>query len=369
MKLWFSFIKELKLASRGFYFYIEIFMALLILAVLLFAVPENFESKQTEYIHLNLPEMNKKIYLQKIKKMDINGSFEEVEIEVDNKLIQSKFYETEDKKIYIINEKDDLIKLADKNRKLGAVIKLNKNNKLEYEYYLQGYESKRLKNLYLISHIEDTDTLIKALENQDVRPLEADYDTLTDRENIIPIVLTFNGALMGLFIIAAYIFLDKQEGVIKAYAVTASSVWQYLLSKIGVLLVTSILSSLIVLLPIMGTQPNYLLLLLLLLTTGFFASSLGLLIASFYDNIMQAFGTIYLFMLVIIIPNIAYIIPGWDPIWVKILPSYPILYGFKEILLKNGDINYILKVSLGFLVVGLILFAISNRRYKKTLTV
>ena len=36
---------------------------------------------------------------------------------------------------------------------------------------------------------------------------------------------------MGFFIIAAYIFLDKKEGVIKAYAVTPSPVWKYLLSK------------------------------------------------------------------------------------------------------------------------------------------
>ncbi|MFW5787982.1 MAG: ABC transporter permease [Halanaerobiales bacterium] len=369
MKLWSSFIKELKLASRGFYFYIEIFMAVLILAVLLLAVPENFNNKQTEYIHLDVPEMVEKSYLQEMGNQNLEGSGEKVDIKVNGDVIQSRLFNTEDKKIFLIDNKEDLVKLADKKRSLGTVVKINQNNKLEYEYYLQGYEPQRLKNLYLISQMKDTDTLATALEKQDVRPLASDFENLTDRENILPVILTLNGALMGLFIIAAYIFLDKQEGVIKAYAVTASSVWQYLMSKIGVLLVTSILSSLIVLIPVMGTQPNYLLLLVLLLTTGFFASSLGLLIASFYDNIMQAFGTIYIFMLVITIPNIAYFIPGWDPLWVRMLPSYPILYGFQEILLETGDITYVLTVSLGFFVLGLFLFALSNKRYKKTLTV
>jgi len=42
MKLLSSFKKELILASRGFYFYIELIFALVILAVLLFAIPKNF---------------------------------------------------------------------------------------------------------------------------------------------------------------------------------------------------------------------------------------------------------------------------------------------------------------------------------------
>ena len=369
MKLWHSFIKEFKLASRGFYFYVEIFMAVLLLAVLLFVVPENFKNQQTEYIHLDMPQQIEETYLQEIESNDLDSKSENVEIEVDGEVITSRLYETEGKKIYVIDNKDDLITLADKKRKLGAVINMDDQYNFNFKYYLQGYEAERLKNLYLISHVKDTATLKEAIDNQDIRPLAENYGTLTDRENVIPVVLTFNGALMGLFIMAAYIFLDKQEGVIKAYAVTASSVWQYLMSKIGVLLVTSIISSLIVLLPIMKFQANYLLILVLLLTTGFFASVLGLLIASFYDNIMQAFGTIYIFMIVIIVPSIGYYIPSWNPMWIKILPSYPILYGFKETLLKNGDISYVLTVSFGFLIAGLILFAVSNKRYKETLTV
>ncbi|MGO1470186.1 MAG: hypothetical protein ACTHW2_09215, partial [Tissierella sp.] len=144
-------------------------------------------------------------------------------------------------------------------------------------------------------------------------------------------------------------------------------VWKYLMSKVGVIMVTSIVSSFIVLIPIMKLRPDYLLLLVLLVTTGFFASSLGLLIASFYNNIMQAFGALYAFMILMVVPNIAYFMPSWNPSWVKIIPTYPMLEGFQSVLLGNGDWLYILTISGGFLMVGMLLFILSNYRYKKTL--
>jgi hypothetical protein len=121
--------------------------------------------------------------------------------------------------------------------------------------------------------------------------------------------------------------------------------------------------------PVMGFSINYGLLLLLLLTTGFFASTLGLLIASFYDNMTKAFGVVYLLFFILMVPGIAYFIPGWDPIWVKIIPTYPMLQGFKEIILPKGDIAYPLLTSAGFLAGGLVIFVLTNIRFKRTLSV
>ena len=50
MKLLSSFKKELILASRGFYFYVELIFALVILAVLLFAIPQNFSNIRTIFL-------------------------------------------------------------------------------------------------------------------------------------------------------------------------------------------------------------------------------------------------------------------------------------------------------------------------------
>lgn len=368
MKLFSSFIKELKIASRGFYFYIELFMAVLIVTIFLFAVPDNFNTKAAEYLYLDMPNQASEAYLEALADEDLDGKAEAVKVKIDKQEKKASLYTTEDQKIYLLNSREDAKNMADKERKVAAVITMDSENKVTYEYYLQGYESTKFKNLLKILHVESSETIEAAMDNQDIRPLSATPgESLSDKENLMPSVLVFNGALMGLFIIAAYIFLDRQEGVIKAYALTPSPVWHYLVSKIGVIMVTSIVSSFIVLLPIMRFKPDYLLLLALLISTAFFSSSLGLLIASFYKNIMEAFGAIYVFMMLMIIPNIAYLMPSWNPSFIKLIPSYHMLEGFKSVLLGNNDWAYVLSLSGGFLIVGFILFRLSNSRYKKTL--
>jgi len=369
MKLLSSFKKELILASRGFYFYVELIFALVILAVLLFAIPQNFSSISTEYLYFNLPQEGRNIFTNIILEDDLDGESEMVEIEAGGKTFDAELIETDEEEIYIVDSEEAVRMLAETYRNIGAVVELNNDNQLHYKYYLQGYESARLKNLISILNNESTDVLIERIENQEVRPLSTDYEPLNDRENTIPPLIAFSGSLMGMFVMVSYIFLDKKEGVIEAYAVTASSVWRYLMSKILVVLLTSIVSGIIIIMPIMGFRINYGLILLLLLTTGFFASSLGLLIASFYNNLTKAFGAVYLIIILMMIPSIAYFIPGWDPFWIKIIPSYPMLQGFKEIILPNGAVAYPLIVSAGFLAVGIILFAITNIRFKKTLSV
>jgi hypothetical protein len=97
-------------------------------------------------------------------------------------------------------------------------------------------------------------------------------------------------------------------------------------------------------------------------------ASLGLLVASFFDSISKSFGVMYAIMISLMIPAFSYYIPSFDPLWLRFVPTYPLLQGFKEILL-NGDVGYVLTYSLVFLVGGLVLFVLADIRFKKTLTV
>ena len=369
MKLWSSFKKELIIASRGFYFYVEIGFAIIILLVVLLAIPENFSTTTTEYLYFNLPRQGEEIFRDTLLEEDLDGKPEAVEIEAGGNTYEAELIITQEQEIYILDSQEAVRDLADSERNLGAVVELDENNKLHYRYYLQGYESTRLKNLISILFNENTEVLEQRISDQEVRSLTTGFEPLTDRENTIPPLVAFSGSLMGMFVMVAYIFLDKKEGAIEAYAVTPSSVWRYLLSKVFVLLVTTVVSGLIIIMPVMGFSINYGLVVLLLLATGFFSSTLGLLIASFYDNMTKAFGLIYLLFFVLMVPGIAYFIPGWDPFWVKLIPTYPILQGFKEIILPRGDITYPLFASAGFLAAGLVIFTLTNIRFKRTLRV
>lgn len=369
MKLWHSFVKELLLASRSFYFWIELFMAGIFLFLLIFVIPERFNTTRDEYVYWDVPDAARARLAAEYLKADADGTAESVTLELDGEPVLATHYATDDANIYVIDEEAATIALADAERAFAAVVHVSDQGDVTYTYYMQGYETERLRNLYLVLHNEDSALLQERIAAQEVRQLDEGQTLLTDRENVIPSILTFNGSLMGLFVIASYIFLDKKEGVIKAYAVTASSVWQYLLSKVGVIMLTSTVTSLMIVLPMMGLRPNYPLLLLFLLATGFAASALGLLLTSFYRDIQQAFGSLYLLIIALMLPNIAYFIPSWSPTWMTYIPTHPMLQGFKEILLPNGDAAYVLLVSAGFLLAGLLLFVLANGRFKRTLTV
>lgn len=370
MKLWHSFTKELVLSSKSWYFYIEIGMAVVFLSILLFAIPEEFNSKGKEYMYLDLPRVVVDKYRDGLLEEDIDELAELVEVKAEKSVFRAELYETEESEIYLLESIDALYAFSNSERVPAVHVRVNDDNQIIHTYYLQGYETQKLRNLLLVFQNRKAghDVLEEYTDHLVVKSIYQNSEPLNDRQNMIPVFLTFNGSLMSLFIIAAYIFLDKGEGIIKAYAVTASSVWQYLMSKIGVIILTAIVTALIMTVPVMGFQANYILMVLFLIASGFFAASLGLYITSFYEDITQAFGVLYIVIMIMIMPNISYFTPSWDPNWMKIIPSYIMLQSFKEIISINGNVAYVLVASLGFGVLGSAIFILANHRFEKTLS-
>ena len=395
MKLLSNYIKEMKIAARGFYFYIEIAMAVVLLAVLLFAVSETSTSSRKQFIYNDMPQK----IAEYLKDISIDKGEARLADSTEFKLKPAVFeitnretgettaYHFDDEKIvgletvemldsatgeltetvYYAETEEDMIRLAYGESEVGATVTMDGHGRVSYKYYLQGYETDRLESLLYISHSESPSVINTKKDKQVVRTLGV-MGTLNNRENLVPVFLVFAGSLMGFFIVLAYIFYDKAEGVIRAFAVTPSPMWKYLISKVSVLLTIVIVSSSIITIPVMGGKPNYLLFYIFLIITTFAMASLGLLVASFFDSISKAFGAMYAVMVALMIPGFSYYIPSFDPLWLRFFPSYPMLQGFKEILLR-GDTGYVLTYSLIFLAGGLGLFVLANIRFKKTLTV
>ena len=367
MKLLSSIQKELILATRSFYFYIEFLFALILLAVLLFVIPEHAQPMQDIYVYLDMPRQAADAVQAMLLDEDVDGQAEQVVLTVDGIAYPATRIGKESENQYLLQSAEAVRTLADSQRKIGAVVSIGGDGQLHYLYYLQGYETQRLKNLLSVLHNVDSDVLEQRFDAQPVRTLQGKANPLNDRQNALPPMLAFNSSLMGMFIMAAYVFLDKKEGVISAYAVSASSVWRYLMSKIMVILLTGVFSTLVVTLPVLGFRINYALLLLLQLTSCFFASALGLLLASFYKDFTQAFGVIFCALILMAIPSVSYFLPEWEPLWVKLIPSYFIIEGFREIVTPGGSAIYALFAAGGFLAMGGILFVLTEARFKKTL--
>jgi len=391
MKIFSSYIKEMKIATRGFYLYIEIIMAIILLVIVLFAIKDNTTHQPKELLYFDMPKdaintlftdgiiEREKSVIFKVKEVKFNVTNEETKeittYNFDKGEIETDVFNIYDgktneliKTIYVVKNKTDLIRLAYSKRQIGIVISMDDTGTISYTYYNQGYETNRLIKLLYILHVKDSSNLLESINNQKVIKLN-NSKVLTNRENMVPPLVVFNGALMGFFIVMAYIFLDKKEGAIKALAVTPSSIWQYLISKILVMITMVIISVSIITIPVMKAQPNYILFYLYLIVTTFAFASLGLLVASFYDDISKAFGALYIVMMGLMIPAFSYYIPSFDPIWLRVFPTYSMLQGFKEIIMKQGDVKYVLIYSLIYFISGIIIFILANLKFKNTLTV
>lgn len=342
-KLWMTFLKDAKLSFNGLYFYMEIGMALIFIAVLLFVIPENFESSQKFYVA-----------------MELEGT--------DTDAVQRLMGSSDD--VTVVDNRSEIESAMKKDRSaVGAVIRKNEN-KFVYEMILQGYENESMKNLIRAGIEGEVLSQIPGFSSEiTVRTLEMNSEKLSDRVNLIPVYLTMNVGMMGLFIIAAYIFLDKEEGVIKAYAVAPVEVWQYLASKMMIMLMMGLITSFVTVLAIVGFNINYLYLLGLIVAFNTFGSALGLFISSFFNTMVKAMGVMYVFIMMMMLPTISYLMPSFNPVWIKVFPSYPMMFSLRELMFENGDHGYIVMQIGTYLLLGLLLFIAANHRFKKTLTV
>lgn len=343
MKVIYSFIKDLKVSFKTFYVYIEIVMALIFVAVLLFVVPENFSSNSKLYIHVSQDLRNSTMYKELLETADENI-------------------------VNLENSNDIKSKMEEDRNSVGVEIQME-DNKLSYNITLQGYENGKFRNLIEKAIIADFAKELPGFENTtNLITLDNASERLSDRLNILPVYLLLNSSFVGLFIVATYIFMDKEEGTIRAIAVTPSKMWEYLLSKMGVMMLTGLLTALLTAISIAGLKPNYVHLIMLLISTNAFGTALGLFISSFYDDIIKAMGSIFVTIIAFGFATVSYYVPGFSPLLIKILPSYPMLFAFREVFLESPNLSYVYLNVVGFGILAVLIFIWANHRFKKTLT-
>ncbi|HML45463.1 MAG TPA: ABC transporter permease [Clostridia bacterium] len=361
MKLFRSIGRELTLLSRSYYFYVEVAMAALYLVLLLVVMPENMSVRSTEYYFFDMPQAT---YEQLEERLFPDDSIVKTDavIKVRGEDVEAVHYGTDTKDIYVIDNVDSLITLCEDSGNIGLALSLD-GTRLSYRYYLQGYETEQFKNLAALLSSSDLMEAVGSAQGQTVKSLAESSAPLTDRQNLLSILLVVNCALMGIFIMAAYIFEDKKTNMINATRVTPTPVSHYLIAKMSAVLLTSIVSAMVVAIPIMGIRANYPLLALVILSAGFFTIAAGALLASFYKDMEGAFAAVFIALIVLLVPTLSHMIPTWNALWLRFIPSFWAIEGAQNALMGAGAGSTLLYCG-GFLLGGVLLFLLSLYRYQ-----
>ncbi|HPF86437.1 MAG TPA: ABC transporter permease [Candidatus Limiplasma sp.] len=394
MKLWNNYLKEMKIASRGFYFYMEILMAAILLACILLFVPTEATNVSYEAVYAAVPAETVRTmlageggYVQAEDtgvrlKPDTLVYYDEQTGEKyektydDKKTLSVETWEYFDagsgrheKTLYVLDSFDDLLRMAKTEKVYSVVISLDNSGQLCYQLLLFGSESQRYVNLITaMMGTGDTPALLAAIDSRQVITLGAE-NALNNRQSYMPLAVVIMNGLMGMLVVIAYLTLDKSSGLIRAMALTPMHTRTYLFSKVLVVLTMSLLSSLVVTIPVMGAQPNYLLFILTAALVSVLSCMIGLWVASFFEDLKSAFGVIIMLMVLLLLPSMSYILPGFAPLWMKLLPTYPILQAVKETLLRTPDTGYVLLVCAGMAVLSAVFLWWSDIRYRKSLGV
>ncbi|MGB9839647.1 ABC transporter permease [Thermovenabulum sp.] len=339
--------KDLKIAYRNFFFLIVVATALLFAALTNYVFPQkiNIEPKVFYYIE------------------DKSSSLQAVNRVIEKAKLQNN-------KIFEVNSIKELEEKMNRDfNSLGIIIK-NPSKKPEIEFIFQGHENQKIRNALLLSFKQEI------LKNMNISMPEVLTETLNKyrvveeipfNKMMIPAFIVMESILLGYFLIAALIFMEKEEGTIKALFVAPAKITEYLFSKIILMVILGIISCLILTLLTMGNTVNYFWLMIYLVLGSIAAALLGLILASFFDNISQASVWIIAVSVLFSLPFLSYFYPSFTPNLVKVIPTYYLLFTAKEIIFPTGNSGIVYTGIMGLVIFNIIGFILTAKLYKKYL--
>lgn len=216
----------------------------------------------------------------------------------------------------------------------------------------QGHEPETSIN-YLKTSIEWSLGEIGAIEWPTVhekRILRQEMAPIPFNQNLIPIFVVLEVVMVGFLLIAVMVFQEKGEGTIRAYRIAPGGVHGYILSKGLTNVLLSVVYGMLVVLCTLGFRVDTLNLLALIVLTSSFATFFGLMISVHFRNLSEFIFVAIVVMAVMSVPMGSYFFPAFTNGFVQLIPSYPVLFGLREVLFPTGQ-----NIFLGSLYVSLII--------------
>lgn len=327
--------KDIKVAARNYYFAISILIALLFTIAVLFIIPKQGSLEPTLYFYSK---------------------------------VEAPSIDTNEANIVVVDSKDMVLSLMKKNYNSLGLIYYADTNTPSFEIIKQGYENEKLINALILAlkeesidsdSIEEVKTVVLR-ENLNISKIPLN-------KSVVPLFLTIESVFMGFILIAALIFIEKEEDTIRAYAISPGSLYKYFFSKIAVMIILGLISSLTVTVFTIGLEVNYIYLLLLVIFGSIFATSLGLFIASFFNTISQSLLWLIVISMVLSVPFASYFVPSFAPFYIRIMPTYPLMTAIKEAVFPTGAISSILSAIAYFILLSIPIFIASVILYRKDL--
>ena len=317
------FKKDLLLGIKDVFVLLEVGFAVVILAMLLFVIPEDIKRDATVYIY------------------DETGVVENfIAGTVGLKEMEERVGE------FYVESREEIIEgMTEERSAIGIVIGKNAGGTYEVELLTQPYTTEAMIR-YIDIDLEDLLALIsppydfyppEVHESVRVESLQEGLkDDLPFNQRILPAVLMMMVGVLGLFIMISLIGQERAEATVRAFRISPASMWEFILSKHLLLLALGFTTFSILYLPIIGFG-GYLPALLIILLTILLGSSIGVILGGIFDSPMSSMLWVVLLLLVLSLPAISLFSPVFSPKWLKLIPSYHTLFGLDAAMFPDNN--------------------------------
>ncbi|KUO75261.1 MAG: hypothetical protein APF77_22355 [Clostridia bacterium BRH_c25] len=335
--------KDFKIAFRNFFFLIVVFVAAILIFVTNSLIPEQV-NMDTRMLYAVEGEQSKET-LQIAQLLEKQGGSRRVA------------------------GKDEIIKGIEADKEaVGLVIKQNQNKPV-FEFILQGYENEQSKNAFVLS-LESMLNLDQ-LNNPDIETVvlkqEINYGKIPFNKSFVPLMILNEPVMLGFIFLATLIFMEKDEGTIKAYMVSPGRIAEYLWSKVILIVTLGILSTVLITVFTMGSEANWFMLISITIAGSLFSSTVAMFVASFFDNISKAMIWVLGISLLLTAPMISYFMPSFAPRVLTIIPTYSLMFAIREAIFPGTNTAIFYESMAVLLIVSAVLFSLSVLSYKRSL--
>ncbi|MEW6081067.1 MAG: hypothetical protein AB1576_04680 [Bacillota bacterium] len=332
--------QDMSVAYRNGFLWVAVGMAAIFIAIVNWVIPEKVQTTAGEYVVDKTEGRVIAAYLEGLGRGDAILPSEERLLEVlegDSRALGLVFTGTRDAP--------------------GAVV------------YLQGYEPEK--------SVRALDAAVESLWNEAAglgRPsvhqavlLRAEVLKPPFNKSLVPVLLVTEVVFLGFIFASVMVLQEKAEGSVKAYRVSPSGTWAYILSKTIVNVALSSFYGLLIYSGTLGIGLAIIPVLALVVLTSALVTMAGLATSVFFNSISDFIYPLVVSSLVLALPVGAYLFPSFRLPGFEVIPSYPLMFGIREIAFPTAKSGFYLSLVATLLLEVLVVLLLCGWAVEKRL--
>ena len=334
--------KDFKIAFRNFFFLIVVIVAAVLIFITNVLLPEQVN-------------MESKIFytLEGEQSTDTQAIIQFLEKQKGNQRVEGR---------------DEVVEgLEGEQEAIGLIIR-EIQDKPDFEIIFQGYENEQSRNAFVLSL--ESIINVNQLNNPNIETVilkpVLSYEKIPFNKSFVPLMILNEPVMLGFIFLATLIFMEKDEGTIGAYMVSPGSIAEYLWSKVLLILVLGLLSTVLITIFTMGFKVNWLMLISITLAGSLFSSTVAMFVASFFDNIAKAMIWVMGISILFTAPMISYFVPSFAPRAVTMIPTYGLMFAIREAVFPSTSKVIFYESLTVLLIISGLLFGLSILSYKRS---